>query len=393
MPIQSDYDVISGAGGDVAMGLTKGLMYQREREDKQRIEQKDTDYKALLLGFNYAEKALSEEPEQASHIINSMKNSPAWKNVGLPNIPDITTLSQSDISQFSDLNAMIKGEKETPPSILKKFPQMLTLKMEYLKDVEKRKEAIAKESRDKATEFEKMKYEMQDFGDGQKISKTGDIYPVPTKESTPSWHIAVNPKSSTGHSWQDQNTGKMGGEATKPRADSEYNFGDKEIIRKTLTEIPKLKREAISAKTNITQIDKALDLVKTGVTGKGGQLKSFLAPYAEMVGIDTNSLNDAQKFQLLTRAIIMPMRLEIVGSGQVSDYEQKLMQQISGGGGAAKDAAKELLSHWKKISEDRINNYNDTLQGFKEIYPNVEKVYKIIPTKPSEQSKPSLVIN
>lgn len=159
------------------------------------------------------------------------------------------------------------------------------------------------------------------------------------------------------------------------------NLGsDKELIKKTMGEMPKLKKDAISANTGITQINRTLDLVKQGVTGKGGQIKAFLAPYAEAMGINSKSLSEAQTFQLLTRAIIGPMRLEIVGPGPVSEWEQQLMQKISGGGGAAKEAATELLSHWRKLSQDKIENYNNTLEGFSEIYPNIKRVYQPIPT-------------
>lgn len=97
-----------------------------------------------------------------------------------------------------------------------------------------------------------------------------------------------------------------------------------------------------------------------------------------MAGINIKSLSDAQTFQLLTRAIVGPMRLDIVGPGPVSEWEQKLMQQISGGGGAAKDAAIELLSAWRRKAEDKIESYNSTLQGLTDIYPQASKIYKPI---------------
>lgn len=154
------------------------------------------------------------------------------------------------------------------------------------------------------------------------------------------------------------------------------DFGDKELIKKTMTEMPKLKKDAISGFNSSNQIDIAMGFLTKGVTGKGGQLKSFFAPYAEMVGMPVENMDEAQTFQLLTRAIIGPMRLDIVGPGPVSEWEQKLMQQISGSGGASKQAAAQLLRHWKTLSQSKIDNYNNTLEGFSEIYPNVKRVYK-----------------
>lgn len=157
---------------------------------------------------------------------------------------------------------------------------------------------------------------------------------------------------------------------------------DKQIVTKTLTELPKLKADARTQGNNIERIDRALELVKKGVTGKGGQVKGFLAPYAEMMGVSSEGLNDAQTFQLLTRVIIGPMRLDIVGPGPVSEWEQQLMQKISGGGGSAKPAAIELLNSYKKQAQAKVQNYNETLNGITQIAPNIGKVYQPIEASP-----------
>lgn len=157
---------------------------------------------------------------------------------------------------------------------------------------------------------------------------------------------------------------------------------DKQIVTKTLTELPKLKADARTQGNNIERIDRALELVKKGVTGKGGQVKGFLAPYAEMMGVSSEGLNDAQTFQLLTRVIIGPMRLDIVGPGPVSEWEQQLMQKISGGGGSSKQAAIELLNSYKKQAQAKVQNYNETLNGITQIAPNIGKVYQPIEASP-----------
>lgn len=157
---------------------------------------------------------------------------------------------------------------------------------------------------------------------------------------------------------------------------------DRTLVSKTLTEIPKLKGEAISQKNNIERIDTALDLVSRGVTGKGGQVKAFLAPYAELIGAkDTKNLDDSQMFQLLTRVIVGPMRLDIVGPGPVSEWEQQLMQKISGGGGASKAAATALLSTYRQMAQAKVDNYNTTLDGLTSIYPKAGEVHKPITIK------------
>lgn len=159
---------------------------------------------------------------------------------------------------------------------------------------------------------------------------------------------------------------------------------DKTLVTKTLTEMPKLKKAAMDGQNGLNQIDRALSLVEKGVTGKGGQLKAFLAPYAEMIGIPNDNMNDAQAFQLFARAIIGPMRLDMIGPGPVSEWEQKLMQQLSGGGGAAKPAAIELLSYYKTLGRNKVDNYNQTLEGIVQIAPNIGKVYRSIDIAPKQ---------
>ena len=160
------------------------------------------------------------------------------------------------------------------------------------------------------------------------------------------------------------------------------------LVTKTLTEMPTLKKDATTQAGNIERINMALGMVERGVTGKGGQLKAFLAPYAEMAGINTENWNESQTFQLLTRAIVGPMRLDIIGPGPVSEWEQKLMQKISGGGGAAKDAAKELLSFWKQKAIDKVSLYNNTLEGLKTIMPEAGAIHKPIIPNVGEKGSP-----
>jgi len=157
---------------------------------------------------------------------------------------------------------------------------------------------------------------------------------------------------------------------------------DKQIVTKTLTELPKLKKAAIEGQNSLKQTKRALELIEKGVTGKGGQLKAFLAPYAEMIGMPNDNLNDAQAFQLFARAIIGPMRLEMIGPGPVSEWEQQLMQKLSGGGGAAKPAAKELIGYYRQLAQGKVDNYNQTLEGITQIAPVIGKVYQPIEASP-----------
>lgn len=159
---------------------------------------------------------------------------------------------------------------------------------------------------------------------------------------------------------------------------------DRIHIRELSKDLPKLKDDAIKQNRNISTIDSALNLLKTGtVTGKMGQFKAFIQPYAEAMGVDTKSMSDAQTFQLLTRTITGPMRLDIVGPGAVTEYEQQLIKQMSGGGGTGQAAALELLNYYKQVAKDKVLNYNSTLEGAISIDPTFSKYHKKINITPS----------
>lgn len=178
----------------------------------------------------------------------------------------------------------------------------------------------------------------------------------------------------------------------KQAAAGGMDFADKELWKTTMRELPKLKKEAVTQATNIQRIDKAFEFIKegkSGVTGKGGQIKAFIAPYAEMLGVDSRGLNDAQTFQLLTRVIVGPMRLDIIGPGPVSEWEQKLMQQLSGGGGAGKSAALELLNTYKRMAESKVDSYNTTLEGAVSMNKTVGTIYKPIQYRRKETAMPA----
>lgn len=152
--------------------------------------------------------------------------------------------------------------------------------------------------------------------------------------------------------------------------------GDETTIRIAAQNLEKMQATARQSKNGIGTIDRALDLVDQGVTGKAGQAKAFIAPYAEALGIDVKNLNDAATFQALTKVITGPMRMDIIGPGPVSEYEQKLMQSLGGGGGQAQAAARELLQHYRKAAIDKINDYNSSATDASSLSPNFPKLFK-----------------
>lgn len=157
--------------------------------------------------------------------------------------------------------------------------------------------------------------------------------------------------------------------------------GIKNLMDITLNELPKYRETASKQVGNIPRIDRAIELIDSpgGVTGKGGYWKSLFAPYAEVLGYSEEEMknySDAQLYQVLTRLIVGPMRLEIIGPGPVAVYEQELMQKVSGGGATAKAAARELLGYYKQQAQLPIDTYNTMVGSATKLVPAVGDTWK-----------------
>lgn len=154
-------------------------------------------------------------------------------------------------------------------------------------------------------------------------------------------------------------------------------LADREIIKNAARTLPKDRVEAQKAHGTLSTIAKALDLTKNGVTGKLGEWKAWIAPYAEAIGINEKSLSDAQVFAALCRVLVGPMRQDLVGVGNTSDWENKLMEKISGKG-ASLEAARDLLHEWRSRAMTKISNYNNTIDGLSTIQGG-EKFGQVFP--------------
>ena len=160
------------------------------------------------------------------------------------------------------------------------------------------------------------------------------------------------------------------------------------LIGKRATELDNLFGEATKQKTALPQIRKLKNLVETeGVTGKAGQAKAFFAPYAEALGFTPESFSKAQTFQLMSRLLSGPLRTEIVGSGQVSNYEQELLSKLSGGGEAGKQAALELFNYYESVGKRKVDDYNSMRSNSISLSPRFGEMYTPIDIQEEKQPK------
>jgi hypothetical protein len=70
------------------------------------------------------------------------------------------------------------------------------------------------------------------------------------------------------------------------------------------------------------------------------------------------------------------MRLMLVGSGQVSNYEQDLMQRLSGGSiKTSREAAKLLFEYYASESRHVVAAYNKAIDDLSIELPDVKKAH------------------
>lgn len=154
-------------------------------------------------------------------------------------------------------------------------------------------------------------------------------------------------------------------------------LSDKDIIMPQVRQLPKLKQAAQDASINAAKYDNLSKILAKGNAGGiAGGLKAVLAPVAESMGMDVTNLSEAQAFQLMARAGAGGMRLALIGPGQVSNYEQDLIQKLSGGSWkVSRAAAQDLFKFYAAQSRQTVKSYNQTIDDLSQTEPRISKIY------------------
>lgn len=175
------------------------------------------------------------------------------------------------------------------------------------------------------------------------------------------------------------------------------------VVDSMLGKIDEKYTAALSDKTSLDRIKTAneiLDRSGNSVTGLSGAIKAAVAPYATAVGLNTAQMNDAQILQTLLDTNAGSLRMEIVGPGPVSNFEQGVLQKVSGRKISAAEGVKQILSYHRKSKETKLKAFNNQLKNASSIegYQNIVDLYPPIefdagdegaqqaPTKPGQPS-------
>lgn len=156
------------------------------------------------------------------------------------------------------------------------------------------------------------------------------------------------------------------------------SYGDKIAIKDRYKSLSKAETKAQDSIFKVEQYDTLIDSLQKGnVGGFEGGIKAFLAPVAESLGIDVSGkMGEAQAFKLMSRALIGDMRLDLVGSGPVSDAEQKLLSKLSGGDiNVSRKAATDLFKIYRSRATNNITQYHNQYDLLSKRYPDIKGTF------------------
>jgi len=233
------------------------------------------------------------------------------------------------------------------------------------------------------------------------IAKPGDIvlgpdnktplFTAPKEDtSTTEWETylsdgrkANKPDSQILAEWDEREKGRKKAGATNLNVNT--GKADTTGLETVAKEMPKAKEAAESAASGREKLVEMKRLLEGGAGGASGFAKAKLAPWLESVGVTTQGMNDAALYQTLAQTLAGSMRLQIVGPGPVSNYEQGLLRKVSGGGIQATIATQELLNYYDKEATKKINSYNQTVDQLNRKMPETASFYPRINTAAPKQ--------
>jgi len=140
------------------------------------------------------------------------------------------------------------------------------------------------------------------------------------------------------------------------------------VAREAVKDLPKLRREARTAEASKPRLQQMVKLIDSGAGGiKGNALAAIAGVF------DTPATSEAELFKKLAAAGAGSLRTTVIGPGAVSNYEQSLLQAISGGGNGARTATRQLLKYYEQEADRTISNYNDAVDSAVTVAPKAAK--------------------
>lgn len=147
---------------------------------------------------------------------------------------------------------------------------------------------------------------------------------------------------------------------------------DPVVVREAVRDLPKMRREALTAEGQRERLKTMLPLVRDGVAGGlQGKVLSLVSSV-----LDIPATSEAALFDQMAKVGAGQLRATVIGPGQVSNYENQLLQEISGGGLKARSAVIALFEFYDKEAQRLIDNYNNARDDASEVAPSAAKAFR-----------------
>lgn len=254
---------------------------------------------------------------------------------------------------------------QSDPIAVEKYNQLMGTNLQYIGST---KDLLHVKDGEQVFSVDKITKEIKKVVDNPKDIKPQETWSEPYPAQIGGKQVILQ-KSSTGQVKpvvQDTSTTvkvSTGGDKTDPI-----------VARTAVKDLQDLRTAARQAVISLDRYETMQDLLKNGAAGG---LKGNLLAKASTF-FDTPATSEADLFKKLAQSGAGALRMQTVGPGPVSNYENQLLQAISGGGNGARTATVNLINYYAKEANRAVANYNDSIDSTAAVAPAVSKTFKPI---------------
>lgn len=159
------------------------------------------------------------------------------------------------------------------------------------------------------------------------------------------------------------------------RSELELSGPGGQALGQAIKELPKGQENAKTALVGVQTIDRMEGLLSEGAGARPGMIKIGLG---RLFGYQSDDMAKSEEYQLLAETLRGPLREDIVGPGPMTEAEQRLLGQVTGGGSTGRKAAVALLRMYREKAAQKIGAYNRQVETLSKYDATIPDVYQRI---------------
>lgn len=160
--------------------------------------------------------------------------------------------------------------------------------------------------------------------------------------------------------------------ASIKRRELETSGAGGQALAQAVKDLPTQRENAKTALTGLETLTRMEELLSSGAGARPGMIKVGIG---RLFGYQSEDMAQAEEYQLLAETLRGPLREDIVGPGPMTEAEQRLLGQVTGGGSTGIKAAKALLANYKEKSRKKIEAYNRQVQTLSKYDATIPDLY------------------